>query len=171
MPPMRRLLAPLLAVTALGVTMPGATMLGVPAAQAAPGKGPVFGLRAGGNPKLGYFVYELAPGGSRTGRVIVSNTGSATGTVKLFPADATTGSTSGTVYRTDRAPARGGLLADARRSGRHARPRRASRGRLHRPRPEHREAGPVGRRNRRRDDAAGLELELQDEGGGADPHP
>ncbi len=105
---MRRLLAPLLAVTALGTTLPGATMLGVPAAQAAPGKGPVFGLRAGGNPKLGYFVYGLAPGGGRTGRVIVSNTGTTTGTVKLFPADATTGSTSGTVYLTDRAPAAAG---------------------------------------------------------------
>jgi hypothetical protein len=64
----------------------------------------VFGLRAGGNPKLGYFVYPLAAGGSTSGTVIVSNVGTASGTVKLYAADATTGSTSGTVYRTDRRP-------------------------------------------------------------------
>lgn len=65
----------------------------------------VFGLRAGGNPKLGYFVYSLAPGASVGGTVIVSNVGTKTGTVKLYASDATTGSTSGTVYRTD-SPAR-----------------------------------------------------------------
>ncbi len=63
----------------------------------------VFGLRAGGNPKIGYFVYELGPGSSRQGSVIVSNVGTATGTVRLFTTDATTGPTSGTVYRTDSA--------------------------------------------------------------------
>ena len=69
-------------------------------------KGPVFGLRAVGNPKLGYFVYALAPGGTKTGSVIVSNSGTAAGTVKLFTADATTGATTGTVYVTDK-PATG----------------------------------------------------------------
>jgi MYXO-CTERM domain-containing protein len=64
----------------------------------------VFGLRAVGNPKLGYFVYPLAPGASRSGAVIVSNVGTAAGTVRLFAADATTGTTSGTVYKTDTAP-------------------------------------------------------------------
>jgi hypothetical protein len=66
--------------------------------------GPVFGLRAAGNPKLGYFVYKLAPGASKQGSVIVSNVGTASGTVKLFTADGTTGPTSGTVYETDSAP-------------------------------------------------------------------
>ena len=75
----------------------------VPAAGAAP-KAAVFGLRAVGNPKLGYFVYTLSAGGSTRGAVIVSNVGSAPGTVKLFTADGTTGPTSGTVYKTDAAP-------------------------------------------------------------------
>lgn len=78
-----------------------------PVASAAT-KGPVFGLRAVGNPKRGYFIYPLAPGGTKRGAVIVSNTGTASGTVKLFPADATTGKTSGTVYLTDQKPVRAG---------------------------------------------------------------
>jgi hypothetical protein len=78
-----------------------------PAALAAD-NGPVFGLRAGGNPKLGYFVYDLGPGTTRGGTIIVSNTGNRTGTVKLYPADATTGRTTGTVYLTDRPPSRFG---------------------------------------------------------------
>jgi hypothetical protein len=72
-----------------------------PLASAAP-KAPAFGLRALGNPKLGYFVYSLSPGAVHQGGVIISNSGTATGTVKLFAADATTGSTTGTVYLTDR---------------------------------------------------------------------
>jgi hypothetical protein len=75
---------------------------------AAATKGPVFGLRAVGNPKRGYFIYTLTPGGAKHGAVIVSNTGTASGTVKLFPADATTGNTSGTVYLTDQKPVHAG---------------------------------------------------------------
>jgi|GEM_PF-3538219 hypothetical protein len=78
-----------------------------PVAHAASG-GPVFGLRAAGNPKLGYFVYDLAPGAARQGAIIVSNTGNRAGTVKLYTADATTGRTTGTVYLTDRRPSRAG---------------------------------------------------------------
>jgi len=78
-----------------------------PLATAAP-KTPVFGLRAVGNPKLGYFVYSLPPGAVQQGAVIISNSGTAAGTVKLFTADATTGRTTGTVYLTDRKPARVG---------------------------------------------------------------
>jgi len=89
---MRRLLAVL--VSAL-VLAPLATAAGA-------AKQPVFGLRAAGNPKLGYFVYPLQPGSSRTGAVIVTNSGAAPGRVKLFTADATTGRTTGTVYLTDR---------------------------------------------------------------------
>jgi hypothetical protein len=93
---MRR--AAVLALAALAVA---------PAARAASGQ-PVFGLRAVDTGTRGYFVYSLAPGGSTGGTVIVSNAGSATGTVKLFTADATTGRTSGTVYETDRRAARAG---------------------------------------------------------------
>src|SRR5437899_8048582 len=78
-----------------------------PAAHAAT-KGPVFGLRAVGNNQRGYFVYTLNDGASRTGAVIVSNVGTATGTVKLFTADATTGQTTGTVYETSKPPTRAG---------------------------------------------------------------
>jgi hypothetical protein len=78
-----------------------------PLAAAAP-KTPVFGLRAVGNPKLGYFVYSLPPGSVQQGAVIISNSGTAAGTVKLFTADATTGRTTGTVYLTDRKPNRAG---------------------------------------------------------------
>jgi len=78
-----------------------------PLAAAAP-KTPVFGLRALGNPKLGYFVYSLPPGSVQQGGVIISNSGTATGTVKLFAADATTGRTTGTVYLTDRKATRVG---------------------------------------------------------------
>ena len=70
--------------------------------------GPVFGLRAVGNPKRGYFIYNLAPGATRTGAVIVSNTGNRSGTVKLFSADGSTGQTTGTVYLTDSKPLRAG---------------------------------------------------------------
>jgi hypothetical protein len=87
---MRRLLATLLLALVVAPLAAAAT------------KAPVFGLRAVGNPKLGYFVYALQPGSVRQGGVIVSNSGTATGTVKLFAADATTGRTTGTVYLTDR---------------------------------------------------------------------
>src|SRR3954471_950239 len=79
-------------------------VLALPSLAQAATKQPVFGLRAAGNPKLGYFVYSAAPGAARNGAVIVSNSGNAAGTVKLFAADATTGRTTGTVYLTDARP-------------------------------------------------------------------
>ena len=84
----------------------GALVLG-PVAGAA-NSGPVFGLRAVGNPTLGYFVYNLVPGATRTGGIIVSNTGNRAGTVKLYAADATTGRTTGTVYLTNTGATRTG---------------------------------------------------------------
>lgn len=83
--------------------------LALPAvAQAAAPHAAVFGLRAVGNAKLGYFVYSIAPGAARTGSVIVSNVGNAPGTVRLYTADGTTGPTSGTVYKTDVRPTQTG---------------------------------------------------------------
>jgi hypothetical protein len=78
-----------------------------PVAAAAPAKpvGPIFGVRAVGNPKLGYFVYPARAGSVLHGAVTVTNTGDRAGSVKLYTADATTGATSGTVYLTDKAPA------------------------------------------------------------------
>ena len=80
----------------------------LPPLAAAATAGPVFGLRAVGNPKRGYFVYNLAPGATRPGAVIVSNTGNRTGIVKLYSADGTTGQTTGTVYLTDSKPVHAG---------------------------------------------------------------
>jgi hypothetical protein len=80
----------------------------VPAAHAATPAGAVFGLRAVGNPKLGYFVYPVAPGKSVKGAVIVSNTGTKTGSVRIYAADGGTGATTGTVYLTDAHPFRAG---------------------------------------------------------------
>lgn len=85
-----------------------ALALALPAAAHAAAKGPVFGLRAVGNPKLGYFVYKLAPGAVQHGSVIVTNVGNAAGTVRLYAADGTTGPTTGTVYKTSEKPARTG---------------------------------------------------------------
>ena len=76
-----------------------------PTAAAAKPVGPIFGLRAVGNPKLGYFVYPAKAGSVLHGAVAVTNTGDRAGSVKLYTADATTGATSGTVYLTDSAPA------------------------------------------------------------------
>jgi len=92
---MRRIAALLLAGLALATTASAAT---------AAAKQAVFGLRAVGNPARGYFVYALAPGAGTSGAVIVSNVGTATGTVKLYTADGTTGATTGTVYKTNSAP-------------------------------------------------------------------
>ncbi len=70
-----------------------------PAAAAAP-RGAVFGVRAVGNPKLGYFVYRAAPGTVVGGAVTISNIGDRAGSVRVYPVDATTGQTTGTVYLT-----------------------------------------------------------------------
>jgi hypothetical protein len=69
--------------------------------------GPVFGLRAVGV-KTGYFIYTAGPGTVRTGSVVVSNIGTAAGTVHLVTADGTTGPTTGTVYKTETAPTQSG---------------------------------------------------------------
>jgi hypothetical protein len=79
----------------------------VPVADAA-APAAVFGLRAAGNPKLGYFVYSAAPGRAIAGAVIVSNTGTKRGSVRLYATDGTTGDTTGTVYMTDDHPTRAG---------------------------------------------------------------
>jgi hypothetical protein len=95
-----------LAGLSLAALTAGALTL-APAATAAT-NGPVFGLRAVGNPRLGYFVYHVAGGSSHPGAVIISNTGNRKGTVKLYPADGGTGQTTGTVYLTDKQPQRTG---------------------------------------------------------------
>ncbi len=61
--------------------------------------GPVFGLRP-----LGRLAYAVDAGSVIRGTVVVTSTGDGPGTVKLYPADATTGDTTGVVYLTDSAP-------------------------------------------------------------------
>lgn len=80
-----------------------AAALLIPAAHAA---GPAFGVRAVGTWKLGYFVYNAKPGMTIAGKIAVSNNGNREGVVKLFATDATTGQTSGTVYKTSGEKAR-----------------------------------------------------------------
>lgn len=53
-----------------------------------------------------YFVLDLRPGSTVTDKVRVSNVGTATGTLKLYAVDATTGQTSGAVYQSATAPKR-----------------------------------------------------------------
>ncbi len=53
-----------------------------------------------------YFVLDLQPGSTVTRKVRVSNVGSASGALKLYAVDATTGQTSGTVYQGVSAPRR-----------------------------------------------------------------
>ena len=92
-----------------------AALVFVTSASAA-GSGPVFGIRGAGNPKLGYFVYDLGTSQSVTGAVIVSNTGNEAGVVKLYAVDGTTGRTTGTVYETSTPPRKQGTwvtLADS----------------------------------------------------------
>ncbi|HVV59037.1 MAG TPA: DUF916 domain-containing protein [Gaiellaceae bacterium] len=91
---MRRLLFTALAAAA--IVAPAAGAARPPAA---------FGLRAvGSDAQAGYFVFTTAAGTSRTGTVVVSNSGAARGTVRLYTADATTGATTGTTYLTDEQP-------------------------------------------------------------------
>lgn len=93
-----------------------ALALVAPTAAQAAAKAPVFGLRAVGSPKLGYFVYSLAPGAVRHGAVIVSNVGTGGGTVKLYSSDGTTGPTTGTVYQTSQKPTSTGAWVSLGRS-------------------------------------------------------
>jgi hypothetical protein len=60
---------------------------------------PTFALQpVGGGP---YYVFDSQPGSVIEGRIRVSNTGSHTGTARLYGVDATTGPTSGATYLTD----------------------------------------------------------------------
>jgi WxL Interacting Protein, peptidoglycan binding domain len=89
-------------------SLAAAALLLAPGAARAAGGSAVFGMRGVPNPKLGYFVYTLTPGATKQGAVLVTNNGTAAGTVRLYVADGTTGATTGTVYLTDKKPAHAG---------------------------------------------------------------
>jgi hypothetical protein len=69
--------------------------------------GPTFALKPASPAKLGYFVLRGRPGATFRGKVRVINVGSEAGRTKLYAVDATTGQTSGAVYRSRQEPRRG----------------------------------------------------------------
>jgi hypothetical protein len=92
----RRWLAVLVTVAALaGFVGPAA-----PASAA----GPTFALKPATQAKLGYFVLAGKAGATLRGKVEVINVGSKAGKTSLYAVDATTGQTSGAVYRSKGEP-------------------------------------------------------------------
>jgi hypothetical protein len=76
----------------------------VPVATAA---GPTFALKPASPAKHGYFVFAGRPGATIHGKVRVINVGTAAGRTSLYAVDATTGQTSGAVYRSRQEARRG----------------------------------------------------------------
>jgi WxL Interacting Protein, peptidoglycan binding domain len=76
-------------------------------AAAASAAGPTFALKPASPTELGYFVFEGRPGATIRGKVRVINVGSKAGRTTLYAVDATTGQTSGAVYRSRQEPRRG----------------------------------------------------------------
>jgi hypothetical protein len=76
-----------------------------PAAAESAG-GPTFALKPASPAKLGYFVLQGRPGATIRGKVRVINVGSEAGRTNLYAVDATTGQTSGVVYRSRQEPRR-----------------------------------------------------------------
>src|SRR5579863_4995769 len=70
------------------------------AASAAAAPAPAVGLRAIGHWPHGYYIYQAKPGTTLHGAIAVVNTGNGGGQVRMYPADSTTGQTSGAVYLT-----------------------------------------------------------------------
>jgi hypothetical protein len=89
-----------------------AALVALGLAPAAFADGASFGLRpvtetTGVPASSSYFVLNGQPGQTITQQVRVFNAGTATGTAALYPVDATTGQTSGTVFLSGTAPKRG----------------------------------------------------------------
>jgi hypothetical protein len=61
----------------------------------------------GSESSSGYFQFRAAAGTALTGRIRIANLGSRKGTAHLYVVDATTGATTGAVYRDAREPRRG----------------------------------------------------------------
>jgi Protein of unknown function C-terminal (DUF3324) len=94
--PARRAAAAALAAAAL-VTAP---------VSGADASGPTFALKPVVPTKTGYFVFRGQPGQTVHGSVRVLNVGTAAGRTGLYAVDATTGQTSGAVYRSRQEPRR-----------------------------------------------------------------
>jgi hypothetical protein len=76
-------------------------------ATVASADGPTFALKPASPAKHGYFVFAGRPGATIHGKVGVINVGTAAGRTSLYAVDATTGQTSGAVYRSRRERRRG----------------------------------------------------------------
>lgn len=77
----------------------------LPVAASASAAGPSFALQVTGS-RAPFFVLGARPGSTVTGEVTVINVGPTGGGVTLYPTDATTGQTSGAVYRSPQEPRR-----------------------------------------------------------------
>jgi hypothetical protein len=77
-----------------------------PAAMASAAS-PTFALKPASPARLGYFVFGGTPGKTLRGKVRVINVGTGAGRTTLYAVDATTGQTSGAVYRSRQEPRRG----------------------------------------------------------------
>jgi hypothetical protein len=82
---------------AAAATAVGSALLAAPAVAA---PAPAAGLHAIGHWPRGYYIYQAKPGTTLHGAIAVVNTGKAAGEVRIYPADSTTGQTSGAVYLT-----------------------------------------------------------------------
>jgi hypothetical protein len=71
------------------------------------GSGATFALKPASPTETGYFVFEGRPGQTVRGAVRVLNVGTVPGRASLYSVDATTGQTSGAVYRSRQEPKRG----------------------------------------------------------------
>lgn len=83
-----------------------AALIAVAPVAAAGASGPSFALKPVGPAQAGYFVFKGAPGQTVSGAVRVLNVGTEAGRTSLYSVDATTGQTSGAVYRSRQEPRR-----------------------------------------------------------------
>jgi hypothetical protein len=97
----RKLLGRAAALAALA-----AALVATASAATAWGSGATFALKTVTPTKTGYFVLKGQPGQTVRGAVRVLNVGAAAGRTGLYSVDATTGQTSGAVYRSRQEPRR-----------------------------------------------------------------
>lgn len=91
---------------AILAALTGSLVAGGPAGNAT-ASGPTFALKPAPPTSSGYLVLKGRPGTTLHAEVRVLNVGEEAGTTALYPVDATTGQTSGAVYRSRTEPKRG----------------------------------------------------------------
>ncbi len=108
MSPTRKLLGALRSPLGRAVALIGlvAALVAMSPAATALASGPTFALKPVAPTETGYFVFKGQPGQTVHGAVRVLNVGDEAGRTSLYPVDATTGQTSGAVYRSRQEPRR-----------------------------------------------------------------